>query len=202
MRARLRLALPLVALVLLAPAAVRADEAVATFAGGCFWCMEPPFEALKGVESVTSGYSGGPEADPTYEQVSAGTTGHAESVEVRYDPKKIGYGELLEVYWHNVDPTQKEGQFCDHGHQYRTAIFVHDAEQRKLAEESKAAIEKEGKLQGPVITEIVDAGPFYPAEDYHQDFHKKNPMRYKSYRYGCGRDARLRELWGAESGGH
>jgi len=186
-------------LLLLAPAA-RAAEAVATFAGGCFWCMEPPFEALPGVVSVTSGYTGGTKADPTYEEVSAGGTGHAESVEIVYDPAKVSFEKLLDVFWHNVDPTVADRQFCDVGTQYRTAIFVHDDAQRKAAEASLAEVQK--KLGVPVKTEIVQAGPFYRAEDYHQDYYKKNPVRYRFYRYGCGRDARLQAIWGADAQAH
>jgi len=171
--------------------------AKATFAGGCFWCMEPPFEALDGVVSVTSGYTGGSKVNPTYEEVSAGGTGHAESIEVTYDPAKVSYEKLLDVYWHNVDPTTPDGQFCDHGRQYRTAIFYHDETQHRLAEESKHALEASKKLPGPIVTEIVAAGPFYPAEEYHQDYYKKNPIRYRFYRYHCGRDQRLEEVWGA-----
>lgn len=176
--------------------------AKAVFAGGCFWCMEGPFEALPGVLTVSSGYSGGQEANPTYEQVSSGATGHAESVQVVYDPSKVTYEQLLEVFWHNVDPTQAGGQFCDRGRQYRTAIFTADESQRSAAEESKRRLEASGKLSGRIVTEIVPAGRFYPAEEYHQDFYKKNPVRYQGYRRGCGRDARLRELWGAEAGAH
>jgi peptide-methionine (S)-S-oxide reductase len=171
----------------------------ATFAGGCFWCMEPPFEKLAGVVSVTSGYTGGQKPNPTYEEVSAGATGHAETVEVVYDPQKVSYAQLLDVFWHNVDPTQADGQFCDHGRQYRTAIFTHDEEQRRLAEESKKQLQ--ARLPKPVVTEIVPASRFYPAEEYHQDFYKRNPVRYYSYRAGCGRDRRLKELWG-EAAGH
>ncbi|HQR46839.1 MAG TPA: peptide-methionine (S)-S-oxide reductase MsrA [Thermoanaerobaculia bacterium] len=170
----------------------------ATFAGGCFWCMEPPFEGLDGVVSVTSGYTGGTTRSPTYEEVSAGGTGHAESVQILYDPARIGYERLLDVFWHNVDPTDRGGQFCDRGSQYRPAIFVHDEEQRRLAEASKAALEKTKPFKGPVVVEIVPAGPFWPAEEYHQQYHRKNPIRYKYYRFRCGRDARLKELWGAE----
>jgi peptide-methionine (S)-S-oxide reductase len=169
----------------------------ATFAGGCFWCMVPPFEALDGVVSVTSGYTGGRKVNPTYEEVSAGGTGHAESVDIVYDPAKIGYEKLLDVFWHNVDPTTRDAQFCDHGHQYRTAIFYHDDTQRRLAEESKHALEASHALPGPIVTEIVAAGTFYPAEEYHQDYYKKNPVRYRVYRYSCGRDQRLQEVWGA-----
>jgi peptide-methionine (S)-S-oxide reductase len=170
--------------------------AKATFAGGCFWCMEPPFEALDGVVSVTSGYTGGTKEKPTYEEVSAGGTGHAESIEIVYDPVKVSYQKLLDVFWHNIDPTARDRQFCDKGRQYRSAIFYHDDTQKRLAEESKAALERAGTLPGPIVTEIAPAGPFWPAEEYHQDYYKKNPIRYRYYRYGCGRDARLREIWG------
>ncbi|MEP7084333.1 MAG: peptide-methionine (S)-S-oxide reductase MsrA [Betaproteobacteria bacterium] len=180
-----------------APAAGTAGTAKATFAGGCFWCMEPPFDKLDGVISTTSGYTGGAKVNPTYQEVSAGSTGHAEAVQVVYDPKKVSYEKLLDTFWKNVDPTQKDGQFCDHGSQYRTGIFVHDAEQKRQAEASKAALDKSKPFKGPVVTEIVDATTFYPAEDYHQDYYMKNPVRYKLYRTGCGRDARLKEVWGA-----
>jgi len=169
--------------------------ATATFAGGCFWCMEPPFDKLDGVISTTSGYTGGQLKNPTYEEVSAGGTGHAEALQVVYDPAKINYAQLLEVFWRNIDPTVKDRQFCDVGNQYRTAVFYHDDEQKRLALESKQRLEKSGKL-GVIQTEIVPAGPFYPAEDYHQDYYKKNPIRYKYYRWSCGRDQRLEELWG------
>jgi peptide-methionine (S)-S-oxide reductase len=178
-----------------APAA-SASVATATFAGGCFWCMEGPFDRVPGVLSTTSGYTGGTVKRPSYEQVSSGTTGHAESVEVAYDPSRVTYAQLLDVFWHNVDPTDGGGQFCDRGHQYRTAIFVHDDEQRRLAEQSKKELEASGRLKKKVVTEIVAASDFYPAEDYHQDYYKKNPVRYKFYRYNCGRDERLKELWG------
>ena len=170
-------------------------RAKATFAGGCFWCMEPPFDKLPGVISTTSGYTGGTKKNPTYEEVSAGSTGHAEAVQVVYDPSKVSYAKLLEVFWHNVDPLTPDAQFCDHGDQYRTGIFVHDAEQKRLAEESKAGVQKKF-VEKKVVTEIVQASTFYPAEEYHQDYYEKNPIRYKFYRTSCGRDARLRELWG------
>jgi peptide-methionine (S)-S-oxide reductase len=179
--------------------APKPNLARATFAGGCFWCMEPPFEKLGGVVSVTSGYTGGQKPNPTYEEVSAGATGHAEAVEIVYDPQKVSYAQLLDVFWHNVDPTQADGQFCDHGRQYRTAIFTHDEEQRRLADESKKQVQ--ARFPKPVLTEIVPASRFYPAEEYHQDFYKRNPVRYYSYRAGCGRDRRLKELWG-EAAGH
>jgi peptide-methionine (S)-S-oxide reductase len=168
--------------------------AVATFAGGCFWCMEPPFDKVEGVVSTTSGYTGGRTPSPTYAQVSEGGTGHAEAVQVIYDPARVSYAQLLEVFWRNVDPTNPDGQFCDLGSQYRTAVFYHDAEQRRLAEESKAALEKSGRFER-VVTEIVPAGTFYPAEEYHQDYYEKNPLRYRVYRYQCGRDQVLRRLW-------
>ena len=168
----------------------------ATFAGGCFWCMEPPYDKLDGVISTTSGYTGGTKPNPTYEEVSAGGTGHAEAVEILYDPKKISYAELLAVFWPNVDPTTADRQFCDIGKQYRPAIFYHNEEQEKLAKESKVAVEKTKSFADPVVTEITKATEFYPAEEYHQDFYEKNPIRYKFYRLSCGRDNRLEELWG------
>ena len=174
-------------------------HAVATFAGGCFWCMEPPYDKLDGVLATTSGYVGGDKVDPTYQEVSAGGTGHAEAVQVTYDPSKVSYETLLDVFWRNVDPLDAGGQFCDRGDQYRTAIFVHDEEQRQLAEKSKQALEDSGRFEQPIVTEIVAAGPFYPAEDYHQDYYEKNPLRYKFYRWNCGRDARLEQLWGEQA---
>jgi peptide-methionine (S)-S-oxide reductase len=159
--------------------------------------MEPPFDALDGVVSTTSGYTGGDVKNPSYEQVSMGATGHFESVEVVYDPAKVSYEKLLDVFWHNVNPTDGGGQFCDRGPQYRTAIFYHDEEQRRLAEESKKKLDASGQLPKPVLTQILPAGPFYPAEGYHQDYYKKNPVRYKIYRLGCGRDSVLEKLWGA-----
>lgn len=180
-----------------APAAGKATaSARATFAGGCFWCMEEAFDPVPGVIATISGYMGGRVKNPTYEQVSTGTTGHAEVVQVEYDPRKVTYEKLLEVFWRNIDPTQKDGQFCDHGSQYRSAIFYHDEEQRRLAEASKAALASSKPFKGTIVTEIVKAGEFYPAESYHQDFYLKNPVRYKFYKTGCGREARLRELWG------
>ncbi len=184
-------------LALLAAASLHAAEqrAVATFAGGCFWCMEPPYDKLDGVLSTTSGYIGGTLANPTYKQVSSGRSGHTEAVEVAYDPSKIGYEELLQVFWLNIDPTVKNRQFCDPGSQYRTGIYYHDPAQRELAEASLQAVKARWNL--PVIhTEIEAASTFYPAEDYHQDYYQKNPTRYKYYRTGCGRDRRLKELWG------
>jgi peptide-methionine (S)-S-oxide reductase len=171
-------------------------QASAIFAGGCFWCMEPPYDKLDGVVSTTSGYIGGSAANPTYEQVSAGGTGYAEAVRVVYDPAKVSYDQLVDVFWHNVDPTQADGQFCDHGDQYRTAIFYENDQQKQIAERSLAELEKNKPFEGKIVTEIVPATMFYPAEDYHQDYYLKNPLRYKYYRWACGRDQRLTELWG------
>lgn len=173
------------------------STAVATFAGGCFWCMEPPFDELDGVLSTTSGYTGGPERNPTYKQVAYGRTGHAEAVEVAYDPSVITYAELLEVFWRNIDPTTADRQFCDRGRHYRTAIYYHDDEQRRLAEETRDRIAASGVLDGPIVTEIEAAGEFWRAEEYHQDYYLKNPGPYKRYRIGCGRDRVLERIWGA-----
>jgi methionine-S-sulfoxide reductase len=167
----------------------------ATFAGGCFWCMEPPFDKLDGVISTTSGYTGGKENMPTYEQVSSGKTGHLEAIEIIYDPERVSYDKLLEIFWTNIDPTQTNGQFADIGKQYRTAIFFHDENQQKLAVASKENLDKSGKFEKPVVTEILPADEFYPAEDYHQDYYLKNPIRYKYYRFGSGRDQFLNKTW-------
>jgi methionine-S-sulfoxide reductase len=171
----------------------------ATFAGGCFWCMEPPFDKLEGVVSTTSGYTGGLEENPTYKKVSSGKTGHTEAVEILYDPGKVSYRKLLEVLWMQINPTTPDRQFVDVGSQYRAAIFYHNDEQRRMAEESKKEIAESGRFDGPIVTEIVQAGPFWPAEDYHQDYYTKNPLRYKFYRYGSGRDQYLEKVWGKES---
>ncbi len=171
--------------------------AFAVFAGGCFWCMEPPFDALDGVVSSTSGYTGGHVASPSYEQVSAGGTGHREAVRVEYDPARVRYEQLLDVFWHNVDPLDDGGQFCDRGPHYASAIFVAGAEERRLAEASKRTLEQTRRFDRRIASEILDAGPFYPAEEYHQDYARKNPLRYRFYRNGCGRDARLEAVWGA-----
>lgn len=171
----------------------------AAFAGGCFWCMVHPFETLPGVSAVVSGYTGGRVETPSYHQVSAGGTGHRESVQVTYDPRRTGYADLLYVFWRNIDPFDSGGQFCDHGEQYTTAIFVADEEQRRLAEASKREVEQ--RFGKPVATVILSAGPFWRAEEYHQDYYKKNPIRYRYYRLGCGRDARLEAIWGAEARG-
>ncbi len=176
--------------------ATKAKTATAVFAGGCFWCMEPPYDKLPGVVATTSGYSGGQKENPTYEQVSAGDTGHIEVIQVTYDPKQVSYEKLLEVFWRNVDPLDKGGQFCDRGNTYTTVIFYQNEEQKKIVEQSKAAIEK--KLGKTVVTAIRPAATFYAAEDYHQDYYLKNPLRYKYYRYSCGRDQRLEQLWGKQ----
>ena len=178
------------------PAQGISASAKAYFAGGCFWCMEEAFEKVDGVTAVVSGYMGGTVADPTYEEVSAGRTGHAESVEVTYDPTKVTYQKLLDAFWHNVDPLTPNAQFCDHGSQYRSAVFYSSNEEKRQAEESKAAIEQSKKFPSPIVTQLVPSSTFYPAEDHHQDYYKKNPLRYKYYKYGCGRAQRLEALWG------
>ena len=177
------------------PSAGGTPLAKATFAGGCFWCMEPPYDELEGVISTISGYIGGTTKNPTYEQVSAGTTGHTEAVEITYDPRKVSYEKLLEVFWRNIDPLTANAQFCDSGSQYRSGVFYHDQTQKTLAEASKKRVQS--LFKQPIVTEIVAVSEFYPAEEYHQDYYKKNPIRYNFYRYGCGRDKRLQELWGA-----
>jgi methionine-S-sulfoxide reductase len=175
--------------------------AIATFAGGCFWCMQPPFDNARGVVSTRVGYTGGHVPNPTYAQVSAGTTGHLEAVEVTYDPKQITFDALLKIFWHNIDPTQGDGQFVDRGPQYHTAIFYHDEDQRRAAETSKAQLAASGRFDGPIVTKILPAGPFYPAEDYHQHFSDKNPLRYEIYRSGSGRSRYIERTWG-ESPAH
>jgi peptide-methionine (S)-S-oxide reductase len=179
-----------------APAAPVASTAKATFAGGCFWCVESDFDKVPGVLSTTSGYIGGKVANPSYEQVSSKSTGHAEAVQIVYDPAKVSYETLLQKYWHSIDPTTKDRQFCDVGNPYRTAIFTHDAAQAASAQASLRVLEKSKPFKEPIVTTIEPAGPFYPAEEYHQDYYKKNPVRYNYYRYSCGRDARLQQLWG------
>ncbi|HAR45534.1 MAG: peptide-methionine (S)-S-oxide reductase [Nitrospirae bacterium GWC2_57_13] len=168
----------------------------ATFAGGCFWCMEPPFHKLKGVVSTNSGYAGGLKDNPTYEEVSAGGTGHTEAVEVLYDPAQVTYEQLLDVFWKNIDPTAKDRQFVDLGSQYRAAIFYHNEDQKRLAEASKKKLAKSGIFDRPIVTEISPAGKFWPAEEYHQDYYTKNPVRYKFFRYNSGRDQFLEKAWG------
>lgn len=177
-------------------AATDATPSKAYFAGGCFWCMEEAFEKVEGVLSATSGYMGGRVANPSYEEVSAGRTGHAESVEVVYDPSRVSYQKLLEAFWHNVDPLTPNAQFCDHGSQYRSAIFYQTDEEKRASETSKQALEQSKRFTEPIVTQIVQASQFYPAEEYHQDFYKKNPIRYKFYKYNCGRAQRLETLWG------
>jgi peptide-methionine (S)-S-oxide reductase len=179
-----------------ATAAGAQTTAKASFAGGCFWCVEADFDKLPGVIATTSGYTGGTVANPSYEQVSGHTTGHAEAVQVTFDPARISYETLLQKYWRSIDPTTKDRQFCDAGSPYRTAIFVHDAAQLAAAKASLAALEKSKPFKEAIVTTIETAGPFYAAEDYHQDYYKKNPVRYNYYRYACGRDARLQQLWG------
>jgi peptide-methionine (S)-S-oxide reductase len=207
MRRSIRFLVPLFALALFA-ALVRADEAIvatkpapaglekAAFAGGCFWCMQGPYDNLPGVVSTTVGYTGGEKANPTYHEVGAGGSGHLESIEIVFDPKKVTYEKLLDVFWHNVDPTNASGQFCDNGSQYRTAIFFESEAQRAAAEASRKALAASGLQKKPIVTEIVKAGTFWRAEEYHQSYYKKNPIRYSFYRSGCGRDARLKEIWG------
>lgn len=181
-----------------AQAGVNSGTAQATFAGGCFWCMEHPFDELPGVIETTSGYTGGTVENPSYEQVSSGTTGHLESVQVEYDPEQIAYEDLLDVYWRNVDPMDGGGQFCDRGSQYRPAIFYHDADQQQQAEASLQELDNSGILDQPVAAELIEASEFYPAEGYHQNYYETHPVRYKVYRYACGRDQRLAEVWGEE----
>ena len=180
----------------LAPAEPPEGLAFATFAGGCFWCMEPPFDKLDGVLETISGYTGGPEKNPSYQQVSMGSTGHAEALRVTYDPAKVTYEKLIDVFWQNIDPTVEDRQFCDRGKQYRTAVYFHGDSQKQLAESSRSEIAVSGILPGPIVTEIEPAGDFYPAEEYHQNFYLKQSAHYKRYRHGCGRDQRLEELWG------
>jgi peptide-methionine (S)-S-oxide reductase len=172
---------------------------VATFAGGCFWCTESDFDKIPGVISTTSGYIGGTVINPTYEQVSAGKTGHVEAVQVRFDPAKTNFAKLLAAYWPTIDPLTPNRQFCDSGMQYRSVIFFHNADQRQQAEASKAALVNSDRFTQPIVTELLPATAFYPAEEYHQDFHTKNPIRYKYYRYSCGRDARLKTVWGKKN---
>jgi len=172
--------------------------AKAIFAGGCFWCMEPPFEKLDGVHSVVSGYIDGHTENPTYQEVSSGTTGHTEAVEITYDPNKISFTELLDVFWMNIDPTDAGGQFVDRGSQYRTGIYYLNDEQKELAEASKELLGNSGRFDSPIVTEIVAATRFYPAEDYHQDYYKESPVRYKFYRYNSGRDQFINRVWGKD----
>ena len=176
------------------------QTATAIFAGGCFWCMEPPFDKVEGVIATTSGYTGGDTENPTYKQVSSDTTGHYEAIEVTYDPSIIDYVSLLSIFWHNVDPLDSQGQFCDKGNSYRTAIFYNNDEQRELAQDSKKELVDSDYFKEDVVTVIESAKTFYPAESYHQNYYQKNPLRYKYYRFACGRDARLEELWKDSAG--
>lgn len=181
------------------PAERDSTLAVATFAGGCFWCMEPPFEKLDGVKRVVAGYTGGTKKNPTYEEVSTGATGHRESVEIHYDPAVVDYGTLLKTFWQNIDPTDRGGQFADRGTQYHTAIYYHTDEQHREAEKSKEILGKSGKFDRPIATEILPAGDFYPAENYHQDYYKKNPLHYEMYKRGSGREGFIEKFWKADS---
>ena len=183
-------------------AGAQGPTAKATFAGGCFWCVEADFDKVPGVLSTTSGYTGGKVANPTYEQVAAKGTGHAEAVEIVFDPTKVSYEKLVEHFWRTIDPTTKDAQFCDHGSPYRTAIFANDATQLKVAQASLAALQKNKPFKEPIVTEIAPAGPFYKAEDYHQDYYVKSKTKYEFYRFGCGRDARLEQLWGKDAPKH
>jgi len=178
---------------------VPAKTAKAIFAGGCFWCVEADFDKVQGVLSTTSGYIGGSVPNPTYQQVAGKVTGHAEAVEIVFDPSKVSYAALLEYFWRTIDPTTTDRQFCDVGSPYRTAIFALDGEQLKAAQSSLAALQKSKPFSEPIVTQIALAGPFYAAEDYHQDYYKKNPVRYQYYRAGCGRDLRLKQLWGKQA---
>ena len=175
------------------------DLATATFAGGCFWCVESDFDKVPGVKETLSGYTGGTVADPTYKQVTAGGTGHREAVRIRYDPRQVSYERLLHIFWRSVDPTDGDGQFCDRGESYQSAIFVANEEERRLAEASKEALGQSMVLDAPVVTPIESAGAFYPAEDYHQDYYAKNPVRYRFYRFSCGRDSRVQQVWGDQA---
>jgi len=197
----LAVSVPLLLMPGLTAAQASEGTASAVFAGGCFWCMEPPFDALDGVISTTSGYTGGELADPTYEQVSNGGTGHVEAVEVVYDPEIVSYETLLDVFWRNIDPVDDGGQFCDRGPQYRSAIFVRNERQRLAAEASRRKVARSGELSGEIATAIRPATAFYAAEPYHQDYYRENPLRYKFYRFTCGRDQRLSELWGDDRDG-
>ncbi len=181
------------------PKATAENLEVATFAGGCFWCVESDFDTVPGVVETVSGYTGGVLIDPTYRQVTAGGTGHYEAVQITFDPQQVSYATLLEIFWRSVDPTDGGGQFCDRGDSYRTAIFANSPEQMKLADASKRRLEESGALERPIVTSIESAGPFYPAEDYHQDYYKKNPFRYRLYRARCGRDSRVQAVWGEEA---
>jgi len=196
----LKISLLLICCFLCVSTAVAGQKETATFAGGCFWCMEQPFDSLPGVLSVMPGYTGGTKQNPTYKEVSAGGTGHTEAVQISYDPSKIRYEQLLQVFWRNIDPTVADRQFCDIGNQYRAGIFYHTETQKKLALLSRETINKTKRFKEPIVTGIEQAGIFYPAEEYHRQYYKKNPIRYRYYRSSCGRDNRLKELWGSGAG--
>lgn len=181
------------------PISAKEKLETAIFAGGCFWCMESPFEKVLGVKDVVSGYTGGNKDNPTYEEVSSGTTGHVEAILIRYDPSKVSYEQLLYIFWRQIDPTDSDGQFVDRGKQYRSVIFYQTKEQKALAEKSKTELSISKRFETPIVTEIISATKFYPAEDYHQDYYKKNPVRYNYYRYGSGRDQFLKKIWQKES---
>ena len=207
MASRVGLQVSLLSTLAMAPHVVNAADAMkadsqqtAIFAGGCFWCVESDFDKVPGVVKTISGYMGGQKLNPTYEEVSAGRTGHAEVVQIVFDSKKVSYQQLLDVFWRSVDPTTLNSQFCDHGSQYRTAIYYGNAEQKLLAEQSKLALTKSKPFKAPIVTEVTQASTFYPAEEYHQDFHTKSAIRYEYYRYRCGRDQRVTELWGKKPG--
>lgn len=193
-----RLLLGLISLLLLSNVLAQESDATATFAGGCFWCMEPDFDKLDGVLSTTAGYTDGQKINPGYKEVSAGGTGHTEAIQIKYDASKVSYETLLSVFWKNIDPTSKDGQFCDRGNQYRSGIYYHDEAQQKAAEASLKSLEQNKPFKQAIVTELKAATTFYPAEDYHQDYYQINPIRYKYYRYRCGRDQRLDELWGED----
>ena len=195
----MKLSLLLILSLFTAPVFAEKQPSTAIFAGGCFWCMEAPFDKLDGVISTTSGYIGGHKKNPTYKEVSSGTTGHTEAVEIKYDASKIEYKELLNVFWKNIDPTSGDGQFCDRGNQYRPGIFYLDEDQRKAAEDSLSQLKNNKPFKQPVQVEITEAATFYAAEGYHQDYYLTNPIRYKYYRYACGRDKRLEQIWGEKN---
>jgi len=183
-------------LVLVSLSTFAAKNQTAIFAGGCFWCMQPPYDKTKGVVKTITGYIGGTKSNPTYKEVSSGRTNYTEAVKVTYSPSIVSYQQLLKVFWPNIDPTRNNGQFCDSGRQYRPGIFYNSEKQKELALKSKQQIKQSGMIKKPILVEITQAGKFYPAEQYHQNYYKKNPIRYKVYRYQCGRDRRLKQLWG------
>ncbi|MFB3896019.1 MAG: peptide-methionine (S)-S-oxide reductase MsrA [bacterium] len=185
--------------MVLPPTEMKTDTELATFAGGCFWCMEPVYKKLDGVIQVISGYTGGTTKNPTYEQVCSGTTGHYEAIQITFDPNKIAYQDLLDIFWHQIDPTDPEGQFVDRGSQYQTAVFYHNEKQKQIAEVSITALNRSGRYPKPIVTQVIPATAFYPAEEYHQDFYTKSPLHYQSYRYHSGRDTYLNQVWGKKN---